>query len=217
MQADYERRLEQMRGEAILNPWLFPKGVYGYWPAQSQGNDLILYHPESLKGKFPEELTRFSFPRQMVGEYLCLADFFAPVESNLMDVVALQVVTVGNDATEKFDRLQANGDYSSAYFIHGLAVQTAEAAADYLHAYIRRELQMETEQGKRYSWGYPSIPTLEDHQKVFDLLPAKEALGMDLTTAFQLVPEQSTAAIILHHPKAKYFSVGDSRIDQLMR
>ena len=217
LQADYEKRLEQMRREAIMNPWLFPKGVYGYWPAQSMGTDLILYDPGSIKGQKPVEITRFSFPRQTVGEYLCLADYFAPVESNMMDIVALQIVTVGNAATEKFDIMQANGDYSSAYFVHGLAVQTAEAAADYLHAYIRKELQMEADQGKRYSWGYPSIPTLEDHQKVFELLPASEALGMTLTSAFQLVPEQSTAAIILHHPRAKYFSVGDSRIDQLMR
>jgi 5-methyltetrahydrofolate--homocysteine methyltransferase len=134
-----------------------------------------------------------------------------------MDVVALQVVTVGEEASLRFERLQAAGDYAEAYFTHGLAVQTAEAAAEYLHRHIRRELGLTEGQGKRYSWGYPAIPDLEDHRKVFDLLPAESELGMSLTSAFQLVPEQSTAAIILHHPQAKYFSIGESRVEQLMK
>jgi 5-methyltetrahydrofolate--homocysteine methyltransferase len=134
-----------------------------------------------------------------------------------MDVVALQVVTVGQEATQRFERMQAAGDYSEAYFAHGLAVQTAEATAEYMHRHIRRELDLPDEQGKRYSWGYPAIPELEDHRKVFDLLPAELELGMSLTAACQLVPEQSTAAIIIHHPQAKYFSVGESRVEQLTR
>jgi 5-methyltetrahydrofolate--homocysteine methyltransferase len=97
-----------------------------------------------------------------------------------------------------------------------LAVQTAEAAAEYLHRHIRRELGLAEGQGKRYSWGYPAIPELEDHTKVFELLPAEQALGMRLSPAYQLIPEQSTAAIILHHPQAKYYSVGLSRVEQLM-
>ncbi len=134
-----------------------------------------------------------------------------------MDVVALQVVTVGNKATERFEKLQARGDYAEAYFSHGLSVQTAEATADYIHTHIRRELGLDKEQGKRYSWGYPAIPDLDDHQKVFRLLPVEKELNMQLTSAFQLVPEQSTAAIILHHPQAKYFNIGTSRVDQLMK
>jgi 5-methyltetrahydrofolate--homocysteine methyltransferase len=162
-------------------------------------------------------MTNFHFPRQPGGEALCLADYFAPVESGQIDVVAFQVVTVGAEATERFDRLQAAGDYSDAYFLHGLAVQTAEATAEYLHRHIRRELGLAEGQGKRYSWGYPAIPDLEDHRKVFDLLPAAAELGMSLTSACQLVPEQSTAAIIVHHRDARYFSVGESRVEQLMR
>jgi 5-methyltetrahydrofolate--homocysteine methyltransferase len=134
-----------------------------------------------------------------------------------MDVVALQVVTVGQQATERFDRLQAAGDYTEAYYLHGLAVQTAEATAEYLHRHIRRELRLPEGQGKRYSWGYPAIPDLDDHRVVFDLLPAEGELGMSLTAACQLVPEQSTAAIILHHPQARYFSLGESRVEQLVR
>jgi 5-methyltetrahydrofolate--homocysteine methyltransferase len=127
------------------------------------------------------------------------------------------VVTVGQAATARFDALQAANDYSEGYFLHGLAVQTAEATAEYLHRHIRHELGIPEGQGKRYSWGYPAVPDLEDHRKVFDLLPAEKELGMSLTPAFQLVPEQSTAAIVIHHSQAKYYSTGESRVEQLMR
>jgi len=114
--------------------------------------------------------------------------------------------------------MQAKGDYSEAYFTHGLAVQTAEATAEYLHRHVSRELGLTKGQGKRYSWGYPAIPELEDHRKVFDLLPAVESeLKMSLSPAFQLIPEQSTAAIVIHHKDAKYYSVGESRVEQLMK
>ena len=134
-----------------------------------------------------------------------------------MDVVAFQVVTVGKCATERFDKLQAENNYTEAYFHHGLAVQLAEASAEYLHRHIRRELGLAEGQGKRYSWGYPAIPELADHAKVFELLPVESELGMSLTSAYQLVPEQSTAAIIVHHPAAKYFNIGESRVEQLTR
>jgi 5-methyltetrahydrofolate--homocysteine methyltransferase len=163
------------------------------------------------------EISRFHFPRQPYDENLALCDYFASIESGQMDVVAFQVVTVGASATERFDALEAAGDYSEAYFTHGLAVQAAEATADYLHQHIRRELGIPEGQGKRYSWGYPAIPDLEDHRKVFDLLPVEKELGMQLSSAFQLLPEQSTAAIILHHKEAKYFTTGESRVDQLMK
>ncbi len=217
IKADYENRLAVMSKQAIAEKWLRPRGVYGYWPTQSDGNDLIIYDPVSVESGQPIELTRFKFPRQSSGEYLCLADYFASADSGRMDVVAFQVVTVGEEATHRFDRLQAAADFSEAYFSHGLAVQTAEAAAEYLHRHIRRELGLRGDQGKRYSWGYPAIPELEDHGKVFNLLPAERALGMSLTSAFQLVPEQSTAAIILHHPDAKYYSLGETRVEQLMK
>ena len=163
-------------------------------------------------------MTRFNCPRQPYADHLCLADYFAASDSGRLDVVALQVVTVGKLATERFETLQGNGEYSEAYFTHGLAVQSAEATADYLHAHIRRELGIGPTQGKRYSWGYPAIPDLEDHKKVFQLLPAaSEELGMSLSSACQLIPEQSTAAIIVHHTQAKYYSIGESRVEQLMQ
>jgi 5-methyltetrahydrofolate--homocysteine methyltransferase len=217
LQADFEERLQRMQRQALRENWLKPQGVYGYWPAQADGNDLVVFDPASLGSRQPLELARFRFPRQPGGENLCLADYFAPLASPGMDVVALQVVTVGQQATERFDRLQASGDYTEAYFLHGLSVQTAEATAEYLHRHIRRELGLAEGQGKRYSWGYPAVPELADHALVFNLLPAQSELGMGLTSAYQLLPEQSTAAIVVHHPAAKYFSVGESRVDQLLK
>ena len=217
LEREFEARLDRMQRQALREGWLQPQAVYGYWPSQSNGTDLIVYDPASVAVGSPLEIQRFSFPRQPSGDFLCLADYFASVDSGLMDVVALQVVTVGQAATERFDQLQAAGDYSEAYFTHGLAVQTAEATAEYLHLHIRRELGLAKDQGKRYSWGYPAIPDLKDHRKVFDLLPAETELGMRLTEACQLVPEQSTAAIIVHHPDARYFGVGESRVGQLLK
>ena len=208
MEAQFEDRLEKMQRAALREGWLKPQGVYGYWPAQSDQNDLVIYASEIDPGASPVEALRFHFPRQPAGDHLCLADYFMPVDSDQMDLIALQVVTVGQEASERYDELQSQGDYAEAYFFHGLAVQTAEAAAEYLHIFIRKELSLPEKQGLRYSWGYPAIPDLEDHRKVFDLLPAEKGLRMTLTDAYQLVPEQSTAAIIVHHPEAKYFSLG---------
>ncbi len=217
LRAEFEARLERMTRDAIRNGWLKPQGIYGYWPCQADGNDLILYDPETIESRAPRELLRFTFPRQRGGDFLCLADYFAPVDSGQIDVVALQIVTVGTAATEKFEQLQAAGEYSEMYFVHGLAVQTAEAAAEYLHRHIRRELGLAEDQGKRYSWGYPAIPDLSDHHKVFDLLPAEKELGMFLTPAYQLVPEQSTAAIIVHHRAARYYTLGEDRPEPLLQ
>jgi 5-methyltetrahydrofolate--homocysteine methyltransferase len=215
LKAEFEDRLDWMKRQALREGWLRPIAVYGYWPAQSEGDSLLIYAPDSIGSGNPVELTRFTFPRQPGGEHLCLADYYAARGSGKIDVAAFQVVTVGQQATARFDELQGEGEYSEAYYWHGLAVQTAEATAEYLHRHIRNELGIEEGQGKRYSWGYPAIPVLDDHRKVFDLLPAESELGMKLTSAFQLVPEQSTAAIIVHHPEAKYFSVGESRLEQL--
>jgi 5-methyltetrahydrofolate--homocysteine methyltransferase len=217
LKAEFDDRLVRMRKDADREGWLKPQGVYGFWPCQSEDNALYLYDPDSINSPNPDIVQTFEFPRQEGGNAYCLADYFAPKSAGMMDVVALQVVTVGHEATERFQALQDAGEYAEGYYLHGLAVQMAEAAADYLHAHILRELNLPAGRGKRYSWGYPAIPELEDHQKVFTLLPAESALGMSLTSAYQLVPEQSTAAIIVHHPEAKYFNVGTSRVEQLMR
>jgi 5-methyltetrahydrofolate--homocysteine methyltransferase len=214
LKADFDARLDKMKREAMREKWLNPQGVYGLFPCQAEGDDLIIYNPENLD----EALTRLSFPRQPYDEFLALSDYYAPVESGQMDVVAFQIVTVGQEASERFEKLQSAHDYTEAYFTHGLGVQTAEATANYLHEHLRREMGIAENQGKRYSWGYPAIPELEDHQKVWQLLPAVEKeLGITLSPSYQLIPEQSTAAIIVHHPQAKYYSVGESRVEQLMK
>jgi 5-methyltetrahydrofolate--homocysteine methyltransferase len=218
LKADFDARLAKMTKEALKDGWLKPQAVYGYFPCQADGDELIIYDPENFQLSNLQPVTRLTCPRQPYEDHLALSDYFASVESGQMDVVAFQVVTVGLEATEKFEKMQAANDYTEAYFTHGLAVQTAEATANYLHEHIRRELGLGEEQGKRYSWGYPAIPDLEDHFKVFKLLPAVESeLGMSLSTSGQLIPEQSTAAIIIHHAKAKYYSVGESRVEQLMK
>jgi 5-methyltetrahydrofolate--homocysteine methyltransferase len=217
LKSEYDARLERMLHVAEQEGWLKPQAVYGYFPCQAEGNELIIYDSTTISSGKPVELERFTFPRQRIEEGLCLADYFSTVESGIMDVVAFQIVTVGQSATQRFDRYQNAGDYTEAYYTHGLAVQTAEATADYLHAHIRKELGLSPDQGRRYSWGYPAIPELSDHAKVFRLLPAAEKLGMSLTPAFQLIPEQSTAAIIIHHPQARYFNIGETRIEQLTR
>ncbi len=218
LEAAYEERLYRMQKEAIRNKTLRPQAVYGFFPANSDGNDLIIYNPQkyTLDGVL-EEQVRFTFPRQPDQDLLCISDYFAPMGSGLVDVCSLQVVTVGRQATEIFDAFQARGEYSEGYFFHGLAVQTAEATATYVNRHINRELGIPEKRGLRYSWGYPACPDLEDHQLVFQLLPqAVTELGMELTSAYQLVPEQSTAAIVVHHPDAKYYSVGVSRVEQLV-
>ena len=223
LKKEFDTRLAKMTKEALKDGWLKPQAVYGYFPCQADGDELIIYDPASVSSVNPFQspltpLTRLTCPRQPHDDHLALSDYYASVESGQMDVVALQVVTVGLEATERFEKMQAANDYTEAYFAHGLAVQTAEATANYLHEHIRRELGLGEEQGKRYSWGYPAIPDLEDHFKVFKLLPAVETeLGMSLSTSGQLIPEQSTAAIIVHHAQAKYYSVGESRVEQLMK
>jgi 5-methyltetrahydrofolate--homocysteine methyltransferase len=205
---EFEPALERLKREAKRDHWVQPRAVYGYYPVQSDGNDIIIYEPEAYArdGSLTER-TRFHFPRQDGRERLCIADYFRSVKSGDVDVVAFQVVTVGDEATRRFESLQAAGEYSEAFYSHGLAVEAAEAVAEWLHRRVRRELGIPGGRGKRYSWGYGACPDLEDHAQLFSLLPAEEALGMELTSAFQLIPEQSTAAILVHHPQAKYYAV----------
>ncbi len=205
---DFQPRLERMLREARQQRYLQPKVVYGYFPCQSSGNELIVYDYQELQRNGScKEVTRFRFPRQEERDRLCLADYFASVESGKIDVVALQVVTMGETASTVIDRLQQAGNYSEAYFVHGLAVEMAEGLAEYTNRIIRHELVLDETRGRRYSWGYPAIPDLTDHEKVFKLLPVSSTIGVELTEAHQLVPEQSTVAIVVHHQQASYFAV----------
>src|SRR4029079_1627935 len=150
---------------------------------------------------------RFYFPRQEGRERICIADYFRSSSSGDVDVVAFQVVTVGDADTRRCEQQQAAGEYAEACYQHGLAVESAEAVAEWMHRRIKRELGIPGGRGKRYSWGYGPCPDLEDHAQLFKLLPAEDALGMELTSAFQLIPEQSTAAVIVPHQQPKYYAV----------
>lgn len=222
LQAEFEERLARMTKEALKTQSLRPQAVYGHFPCNSDGDDLIVWdhNPFAADGSAAQriEVARFHFPRQPGGEYLCISDYYAPLDSGKVDVVELQVVTVGEAASEAFDKLQNADNYSEAYFFHGLAVQAAEATANYMTNHIRKELKIPVNQGKRYSWGYPACPDLEDHAQVWRLMPQVETeLRITLTESYQLVPEQSTAAIFTHHPDAKYYSVGNlDRVAQIL-
>ncbi|MEJ8633954.1 MULTISPECIES: methionine synthase [Streptomyces] len=186
--------------------------VYGYFPCVSKGDDLILLNEDG------SERTRFSFPRQRRGRRLCLADFFRPEESGERDVVGLQVVTVGSRIGEATAELFESDSYRDYLELHGLSVQLAEALAEYWHARVRTELGFGGEdpaevedmfalkyRGARFSLGYGACPDLEDRAKIARLLEP-ERIGVELSEEFQLHPEQSTDAIVIHHPEAKYFN-----------
>jgi 5-methyltetrahydrofolate--homocysteine methyltransferase len=199
---------------AIREEILVPQAAYGYWPCAAEGNDVILYDPNGER-----ELTRFSFPRQNKEGGLCIADFFRDVASNERDVIALQVVTMGRRASEAAREWFAENRYQDYLYLHGLSVEMAEGFAEYLHKRIRGELGFAAEEardpeamlaqgyrGSRYSFGYPACPNLADQRQLLALLRAEE-IGITLSEEDQLDPEQSTSAIVVHHPQAKYFSV----------
>jgi len=204
----FQPTLARLRKEVVAGGWLKPRAVYGYFPVQSVDNDLVVYDPTAYTrdGSLVEQ-TRFHFPRQDGRERLCISDYFRSATSTDVDVVALQIVTVGDDASRRFEALQTAGEYSEALYSHGIAVEAAEATAEWMHRRVRRELGIPGNRGKRYSWGFGACPDLEDHEQLFKLLPAEAELGMQLTSAYQLIPEQSTAAIHVHHPQAKYYAV----------
>jgi 5-methyltetrahydrofolate--homocysteine methyltransferase len=203
----YEELKERSKREKLL----VPKVVYGYFQCQSEGNDLIVYDQNSE--------VRFTFPRQPGGKNLCLADFFAARESGKMDVVAFHLVTVGRRASEYSHELFKSDNYSDYLYFHGLSVESAESLAELWHKRIREELGIagadspeltrlfrQEYQGSRYSFGYPACPRLEDQEKLFALLDPSR-IDVSLSEEFQLEPEQSTSAIIVHHSQAKYFSI----------
>ena len=221
---EYETTVEQEgrpRLRALINEvqskgWLNAAVVYGYFPCYSEGNDLVILHHEGEnKGK---ERTRFTFPRQSRDRRLCISDFFASRESGKTDVVAFHVVTMGSTVSEAAAKLFADNNYREYLELHGLSVQLTEALAEHWHARMREELEVKSEdssdlqgildqgyRGSRYSFGYPACPDLEQQVQLCELLDPSR-IGVELSEEFQLHPEQSTSAIIVHHPEAKYFN-----------
>ena len=205
---EFEPRLRAYQALAEREPILTPRAVYGYFPAAGSGDEIVVYDPQDRD----RELARFAFPRQVGGEHLSLADYLhEPGDGAASDVIALQVVTIGRNATERTGALQLAGDYSESYYLHGFSVQSAEALAESMHHRVRAELNLPPNRGKRYSWGYGACPDLAQHEIVWRLLGAREAIGVELTEAYQIVPEQSPAAIIIHHPQASYFNAAAVR------
>jgi len=222
VQEKFRPILKDLQEEVIASGLFDPKTVYGYFPAQGEGNDLIVYEPPTGAGApvptQAKELLRFTFPRQKEGRRLCLADFFARRGSGQMDVVGVALVTIGPKASEYTKKLFESGEYTKYLYLHGLSVETAEALAEFHHKHVRQELGIAGEdspeirdlfhqkyRGSRYSFGYPACPNLEDQTKLFQLLKPEETIGVRLTTGYLLEPEQSTSAIVVHHPAAKYF------------
>jgi len=220
--------LHKLETEVIESGLFEPAVVYGYFPAQSDGNDIIVYRPPAGAPRpcgtrweaDTTEILRFTFPRQHEGRRVCLSDFFASKSSGKMDVLGLSLVTIGPHASVETQRLFEGGEYTKYLYLHGLSVETAEALAEFHHKKMREELGIGGEdsaeirdlfhqkyRGSRYSFGYPACPNLEDQTKLFQLLKPEENVGVRLTSGFLLEPEQSTSAIVVHHPAAKYFVV----------
>jgi len=201
---DFQPRLERMWRE---QDYLHPRAVYGYFPVNADGDDLIFFDPDDPS----KEVERLTFPRQPAHDRLCLSDYWRPIESGERDVCVLQAVTVGPEVTKLCERLEAEGEFAEQLFVHGLGVQSAEGTAEWLHQRVRAELGLDTDQGRRYSWGYPACPEQEQHVPVFKLLGA-ESIGLLLSHGFAVEPEQSTVAIVAHHPQASYFGMRSGRI-----
>jgi 5-methyltetrahydrofolate--homocysteine methyltransferase len=208
LREDFRPRLERMWSE---QDYLHPRALLGFFPCYALGNDIIVLDPEDRE----TELTRFVCPRQPKGERICLADFFRPAVDAKppadLDVIAVQAVTVGGEVTELMAKLEAEGEFAQQLFVHGLGVQTAEGLAEWLHFRARQMLEIPGAQGRRYSWGYPAVPEQSEHLKVEQLLHL-ENIGMTITDGYAPDPEQSTLALIAHHPQAIYFGTRQGRL-----
>ena len=198
----FEKKLADFRKQLEEDYWLDPAVSYGFYPCAVEGDDLLVIN----SNKNIEETVRFHLPRQKKGDQRSLADYFLPLDLGDTDLAIFQIVTMGERAAAHIRRIQEETGISEAYFAHGLAVGLTEAAARWLHACIRKELKISPKRGKRYSWGYPVLPDLSQHEQLFRLLPAKQ-IGINLTSAYQFIPEYTTAAMVLHHPQAEYFSM----------
>ena len=200
----FRPKLERMWRE---QDYLHPRALLGFFPVYSEGNDIVVLDPEDRE----TELTRFVTPRQPKGDRLATSDFFRPKDSGELDVIALQALTVGSEVTDVMAKLETDGEFAEQLFTHGLGVQTAEGLSEWLHWKVRGWLDIPATQGRRLSWGYPAIPDQSDHNKVDELL-GLEKVGMEISDGFAPIPEQSTLAMVLHHPQAIYYGMGNGRL-----
>src|SRR4051794_16609719 len=201
---DFRPRLERMWRDQT---YLHPRALLGYFPCYSEGNEIVVLDPEDRE----TELERLYTPRQAKGDRIALADFFRPKDSGELDVIAFQAVTAGNEVTEVMAKLEQDGEFAEQLFTHGIGVQTAEGMAEWLHWKIREDLGIPVTQGRRYSWGYPAVPEQSEHEKVDRLLGLSD-IGIRLSGGHAVEPEQSTLALIAHHPQAGYFGMRNGRL-----
>jgi len=207
----FDRLKSSLRDDGVLSP----KVVYGYWPVASEGDDLLIFDPDDPS----VEIERLSFPRQAKRRRLCISDFFRDVDSGERDVLGLSCVTVGTGVSELAKTLFESNEYAEYLMVHGMGVECAEALAEFWHMRMRQELGIDggdsphirdlftqKYRGSRYSFGYPACPEMSDQEVLFRLLKP-ERIGCQLTENWQIDPEQSTSAIMVHHPEAKYFNV----------
>ena len=210
----YRPILHELQEEVKAAGWFEPKSILGFYPCAGDGNDLVVFDPQDPA----RELERIGFPRQAQGRRLAISDFFEPLSSGRRDVVGFSIVTIGHEASLQTARLFEAGDFTKYLYLHGLSVETAEALAEFAHKQARAflgigegdaphpaDLFHQKYRGSRYSFGYPACPNLEDQAKIFRLLEPEKNIGVRLTEQFHLEPEQSTNALIVHHPQAKYF------------
>jgi len=220
--AEYEELIEKIvkpefeslklrcRAEHLLQPQV----IYGYFQCNSAGDEVIIFEPDTER-----ELTRFYFPRQKKTPFRSIADYILPIELSKRDVLPLQIATVGKIASQESQRLYQANAYREYLLFHGFSVETAEALTEYWHQQIRLELKIAEKngadikdlvaqkyRGKRFSFGYPSCPSLSENRKLLQLLDSAR-IGVSVTAGEQMVPEQTTSAFIIHHPQAKYFSL----------
>jgi 5-methyltetrahydrofolate--homocysteine methyltransferase len=201
---DFQPRLERMWREQT---YLHPRAKLGYFPCYSEGNEIVVLDPDDRE----TVLERFLCPRQPGHDRICLADFYRPKDSGELDVVAFQAVTAGDEVTELMAQLERDGEFAEQLFVHGLGVQTAEGMAEWLHSVIREQLGIGRGQGRRYSWGYPAVPEQSEHEKLFRLIDAP-SIGLRLSVDCSGSTEQSTLAIVAHHPQAEYFGMKSGRL-----
>jgi 5-methyltetrahydrofolate--homocysteine methyltransferase len=220
---EFEPRLERYKQEALAGGRVRVRAAYGFFPAAADGDDVVVHDPDEPA----REIERFTFPRQSDRQQLCLSDYVLdgaepdpgsepdpgdePATSTDTapdpdDTVGFLIVSVSDELLDESEAMMKDGEYTEGYYLHGFGVRLAEAAAEYVHRRMREEWGIEDGRGLRYAWGYPACPDHTQHEIVYRLLPARERLEMELTEAGALVPELSTAAIVFHHPEAKYFS-----------
>ena len=206
----FERLKTWCKEEDVLRP----KVVYGWWPCNSDGNEVVIYDEVD----HDKEIARYTFPRQTKRARRCLSDFFTPIDSGEKDVIGMSCVTVGAEVSKRTRDLFERDEYTEYLYLHGIGVESAEALAEYWHKLMRGEIGIDGEdkptpkelfaqgyRGSRYSFGYPACPEMEKQEILFKLLEP-DRIGCTLTELWEIVPEQSTSAIIVHHPQAKYFN-----------